>query len=332
MRRVVDLAKKLEVTSLVLGCLTRKELCAAFARINPNTVMTLQNSYNWQSGRAAPRSFSLFEDWAAVLRLDQGPHFVMSSSLKEFVQALDGKVVLPDGLLQTLGEASAPPATPASGATPAEPAPARTETGGAWQSRALLEGSFLALSLAWSPAQRGRLLAGALSLEVESTRRLSAIYLENVLGRVITFAGEGAEDGQTAQLRLQCEANATSFLMALHLPLVPGNLGGGIFAGHAVYDPDSEPTAGAILLLRNHDLSDEELASATGYRDLGEAALADYLQRLGYGRDPDARAERDLMRLLTTEAAAPLVSMRRAALVEAAFLVDRRRLRATGHA
>src|SRR3546814_938288 len=56
MRRAVDIARKLELTALALGCLTRKELCAAFVRVNPNTIMTPQNCYNWQSGRSVPRS------------------------------------------------------------------------------------------------------------------------------------------------------------------------------------------------------------------------------------------------------------------------------------
>ena len=40
MRQAVDIAKKLELTSVALGCLTRKELCTAFVRVNPNTMMT----------------------------------------------------------------------------------------------------------------------------------------------------------------------------------------------------------------------------------------------------------------------------------------------------
>ena len=43
MRQAVDIAKKLELTSVALGCLTRKELCTALVRVNPNTIMTLQN-------------------------------------------------------------------------------------------------------------------------------------------------------------------------------------------------------------------------------------------------------------------------------------------------
>src|SRR3546814_7379342 len=46
MRRAVDIARKLELTALALGCLKRKELCAAFVRVNPNTIMTPQNCYN----------------------------------------------------------------------------------------------------------------------------------------------------------------------------------------------------------------------------------------------------------------------------------------------
>src|SRR3546814_18562938 len=101
MRRAVDIARKLELTALALGCLTRKELCAAFVRVNPNTIMTPQNCYNWQSGRSVPRSFGVFEDWAAVIGIAEGPLFVMSSGLSEFVGGLGGNFALPADLMRS---------------------------------------------------------------------------------------------------------------------------------------------------------------------------------------------------------------------------------------
>lgn len=342
MRHAVAVAEKLELTSIALGCLTRKELCAAFLRVNPQTVMTLQNSYNWLSGRSVPRTFSLFEDWAAALRLDEGPHFVLSSSLEEFAEAVGRRVVLPAGLLESLGGASGaasaareavPGARPETAREPgagagaagaaAMPGPSR---GSVWRNGALLHGSFLALSHSWSPQQRGRLLGGALSFEVQEGGRITVDYREKILGRTVRFGGSGLEDGRTGQVTLHCEANAATYLMAFHLPPLPGNLTAGVFAGTALYDPDSEPTASGILFLRNHALEREALEAVCGYEDLDIEALTRLLDLLGYGSDPDRAAERALLTLLSPIGSGPLLALPRSDVVAAATLLDRRRL------
>lgn len=344
MRHAVAVAEKLELTSIALGCLTRKELCAAFLRVNPQTVMTLQNSYNWLSGRSVPRTFSLFEDWAAALGLDEGPHFVLSSSLEEFAGVLGRKVVLPAGLLESLG-GSAGGASGGGTTTAAREARAErgrephagageaatpgSTDGSIWRNGALLRGSFLALSHSWSPEQRGRLLGGALSFEVQEGGRITVDYREKVLGRTVRFGGSGLEDGRTGQVTLHCEANAATYLMAFHLPSLPGNLTAGVFAGTALYDPDSEPTASGILFLRNHALDREALEAACGYADLDVEALARLLALLGYGDDPDRAAERALLALLSPTGAGPLLALPRAEVVAAATLLDRRRLEAS---
>jgi hypothetical protein len=330
MRQVIDIAKKLELTSIALGCLTRKELCAAFARVNPNTVMSLQNSYNWQSGRAVPRNFGLFEDWAAAVGLSEGPHFIMSSSLDEFARVIGAKFALPDGLLASFGRAPAQTPTLAPATATAEPMPRAGIEPAEWRNGALLRGRFLVLSLSWSPVQRGRLVCGVIDFDTGGGGNLSAHYIENVLGRRVAYSGSGLEDGKTGQVALRCDANGATYLMALHLPPLPGNLAGGILAGNALYDPNSEPTAGPILLLRNHQLPPAALEDIAGYRDLDDAAIAGCLEQLGYGRDPAFEAEQAMRGLLAGEAGGSLVSVGRDALGRVAVLLDRRRLQATG--
>ncbi len=277
--------------------------------------MTLQNSYNWQSGRSSPRNFGLFEDWAGALGLAEGPHFIMTSSLEEFVRVLGERLSLPDQFLESFGRQPAAP-----------PAP-EAEVAAAWRNGALLRGSFMALSLSWSPTQRGRLLCGSIAFDVQPGGGLTADYRENVLGRLIGFTGGGIEDGRTGQVTLKCDVNGASFFMAFHLPTLPGNLAGGVFAGNALYDPNSEPTASAILLLRNHLLPRAELDKAADYRDLDEASLSELLAMLGYGRDPGLAAERALCELLSTSGdAPPMVSVARHMLGPAAVLLDARRI------
>lgn len=321
MAQAVDIAQKLKLTSIALGCLTRKELCTAFTRVNPNTLMTLQNSYNWQSGRSIPRSFSIFEDWAAALDLADGPHFVMSSSLSEFVRVLGEKFNLPDELLQSFGYSAA--------AAPARAAPTPDATDAMWSGGGLLRGSFLAVSPSWSPLQNGRLLCGPMAIET-SENGLTATYQEIFLGQSIDFAGSGVSDGRTCQLVLQCSASGGSYLMAFHLPPLPGNLAGGIFAGGAIYDPNSEPTASTILLLRNHCLSPDDLAGLSGYVSPEPEPIAERLEQLGYGRDPAHAAEREILRLVLGDGATATITVRRDRISPAAILLDQRRLDAAG--
>lgn len=322
MQQMVEVARKLELTSIALGCLTRKELCNAFMRVNANTVLTLQNSYNWQSGRSTPRSFSLFEDWAQVLGIAEGPHFVMSSSLSDFARVLGERFDLPEALLAAFDHspvlAVPPPIAPMAGEA------------GVWNADAMLAGSFLALAPSWSPLQRGRLLCGAMSFQTAGGT-ISLHYQENVAGRALVFAGTGASDGRSCQMTLRSEANGGLYLIAFHLPLL-GILAGGVFAGNAFYDPNAEPNCSAILMVRNHRVPAAELAGLSDYLDYGPAELAPCLERLGYGRDRSFAAERMLLELMELGAGRLAFSMPRDRLGQAAVLLDRRRLAALSEA
>jgi hypothetical protein len=320
MARAVDVARKLDLTAIALGCLTRKELCAAFFRVNPSTVLTVQNCHNWVAGRSIPRSFSLYEDWAQVLGLDEGPHFVMTSTLATFTQRLASKMDLPEVLLSALNDRLLAEAELRVESADAPPP--------SWSANALLHGSFLVLSLAWAPTSRGRLLGGALVLGGSGDGGLRADYLETVLGQRVRFTGHGMKHERTAHLILTCMANGGTFFMALQTPFLPGNLGAGVFAGNTVHDFDSAPTACPALLIRNHALTREELEARTDYLDAGAEGLAGLLQDLGYGRDPDYAAENALLRLLTTAYDIPLITVRREALARAVTLIDERRLQA----
>ena len=329
MAQAVEIAQKLKLTSIALGCLTRKELCSAFARVNPNTLMTLQNSYNWQSGRSVPRSFSIFEDWAGALGIENGPHFVMSSSLSEFVRVLGEKFSLPAELLKTFGYEG--PAAPSSSApsAPFAAGPSSDDADNIWTGARLLQGNFFAISPSWSPSQHGQLVGGPLTIDFVNDA-LIASYQETVLGQTVPFSGIGTTDGRTCQLSLQCAADGRNFLMAFHLPPLPGNIAGGIFAGSAIYDPNSEPTASSIVLLRNHALSLEELAALSQYLSPEPETMAPMLEQLGYGSDPDLRAEREILRLILGDGFRSTVTVRRDLISEAATLMDRRRMDVMG--
>ena len=57
-----ELPTKLLVTQELLGCASRKELCARFRDVNPRTEFDLERSHKWMQGRAKPRSGRVYED------------------------------------------------------------------------------------------------------------------------------------------------------------------------------------------------------------------------------------------------------------------------------
>jgi hypothetical protein len=62
-----DFARKLQLTAALLGCTTRKELCAAFRAVNPATDFELERAHKWLQGRAMPRGMAIYAEWAQVI-------------------------------------------------------------------------------------------------------------------------------------------------------------------------------------------------------------------------------------------------------------------------
>ena len=62
-----ELPAKLRVTMALLGCNSRKELCARFREVNPRTEFDLERSHKWLQGRAKPRTAQVYEDWTRLL-------------------------------------------------------------------------------------------------------------------------------------------------------------------------------------------------------------------------------------------------------------------------
>jgi hypothetical protein len=96
-----DFAMKLRLAAVVLGCTTRKELAAAFRRVNPDTTFDVERADKWLSGKALPRAADVYRDWSKLLRLDRPLEWLASCSVDELVAILakrDG--VAPDLLLE----------------------------------------------------------------------------------------------------------------------------------------------------------------------------------------------------------------------------------------
>ena len=70
-----DIARKLRLTAAVLGTIARKDLAAAFRRVNASTSFDTGRADKWLQGRAQPRELQVYEQYvangAAVYHLSQ---------------------------------------------------------------------------------------------------------------------------------------------------------------------------------------------------------------------------------------------------------------------
>lgn len=263
---------------LALGCSTNKELCLRFAAVNPATLFVPQNAYKWLGGKAMPRASSIYEDWSRVLGGALTAPFLASSSFQEFLDAICTHFVVPETALSALrGEAGLPPRPlPGSVARPLAGAGER-RPGEHW-----LEGTYLAISPAWSRAEAGRLIVGSVTIHPDAAQRLQISYSENLINRQVLMSGQLQSDGRTAQAALTCSYTHRLFFLALNAPTPPAHLISGVLCGAAVHDPDARAAACRILLLRVHGSRAEELAARMGYLEASGALVEIELAALGY--------------------------------------------------
>src|SRR3546814_17125737 len=74
--------------SALLGTVTRKDLAAAFRRVNPATSFDIERAHKWMQGRARPRELQIYEDWAKVLDIGQPGRWIADCDLKAFLDAI----------------------------------------------------------------------------------------------------------------------------------------------------------------------------------------------------------------------------------------------------
>ncbi len=138
-----DIDRKLRLTAALLGIPARKDLAAAFRRVNPNTTFDVTRADKWLHGRAKPRDPNVYEDWSKLLRLDRPGHWIASCEYEDFlaeVAALHRRD--PEELRRRLDAQGRPPAQEAPGLA--------------------LAGTYAGYTHAWSPYFRGRLIRAGL--------------------------------------------------------------------------------------------------------------------------------------------------------------------------
>jgi hypothetical protein len=84
----VDIDRKLSLTAALLGAHTRKELAAAFRKVNPRTSFDVERANKWLQGRARPRERQIYEDWARVLDVGRSGAWIADCDLDSFLAVL----------------------------------------------------------------------------------------------------------------------------------------------------------------------------------------------------------------------------------------------------
>lgn len=178
----LSFAQKLAVTAVLLGCSTRKELCARFRAVNPATEFDLERSFKWMQGKALPRSTTIYDDWARLIGTARGGVWLAGCSVDAFLGEVCGlfqadAAEVRQRAARFLGE--------------------RAGTGGDG-----LSGDFVSYSWAWSPFRQGWLIRGTLALRPAPAGRVAAVYTEQLDRQEGVFRGNGMRTGRTLLLAL----------------------------------------------------------------------------------------------------------------------------------
>lgn len=276
---VRDIDKKLRLTAVLLGTPARKDLAAAFRRVNPNTTFDVTRADKWLQGRARPRELRVYEDWSKVLGLDRPGQWISDCDLEDFlVEACARHGREPEDVWRQLDSF---------GSRSVRERPSLS-----------LAGTYVCYSHAWSPYFRGRLVRGELSV-ADSGRsdRVSASYAE------ILPTGRMQLDGWIAvyerALRVEvCDATRSSQFVsfALFPPSPPVSVLGGLMFGTTLIGPDSQPSVSRAVLIRLPAVS-THLLSEKAYLP-ADVSISEDLATLGLLVEEHAAVDRCLATFL----------------------------------
>ena len=227
-----DIDRKLRLTAALLGAATRKDLAAAFRRVNPATSFDIDRANKWLQGRASPREPQLYEDWAKLLDLGRTGAWIAECDSDTFLDAICARHQRDRDALRRQIERPAPPTVQQ-----------QQERGPP------LAGTYACYSHAWSPYFRGRLIRGELSITVvPATQRLSATYAESLpTGRLQV---EGAVTLNKRALHIDVHQADAQVAFCLFRPAPPVSVLAGLMCGAPVIGPDVQLSITRIAMIR----------------------------------------------------------------------------------
>lgn len=224
-------ARKLSLTAVLLGCGTRKELCARFRAVNPQTEVDLERSFKWLQGRALPRSPTVYEDWARLIGTQRGGTWISACSEDAFLDELcllygTDRTDLHVRAQRFLGE------------------------GGAAATSDALLGQFVAYSWAWSPFHAGELIRGHVAFAEAARGRLDIVYTEAIPGGRIELSGQAARKGRVIHGNLVARGDEQIDLLLL-APGRPADVLVGLIQGQTIATAELQLASSRIVLFRS---------------------------------------------------------------------------------
>ncbi|MDX8433582.1 MULTISPECIES: hypothetical protein [Mesorhizobium] len=275
------IAQKLRLTSALLGTVTRKELAAAFRAVNPKTAFDLGRADKWLQGRAQPREYAVYDDWAKLLRLEQPGAWIADSDLPQFAAAIASRHGIDRAELERRAAAQ----------FEASPAHDEKSVGLA------LAGTYACYSRALSPYYRGQLIRGNLSIEPgPGAHSLSAAYRESLPTGQLLLGGPVTPAKRGLYAHLKESGGDAQFFLCLFPQSQPGSVLGGYMCGSSIIGPEPQPSITRILIIRLRDPS--PAAAAWGGYLLPDQSIAEDLAALGMSIDQPGLVDRQLAQFL----------------------------------
>lgn len=276
-----DIDRKLRLTAAFLGVVARKDLAAAFRRVNANTSFELGRADKWLQGRAQPRELQVYEDWSKVLNLDRPGQWIADCDAEAFLDEICARHGRDrEALVRVLEGAANRNNVPGS---PHE-----------------LVGTFVCYSHAWSPYFRGRLIRGELSIGVDSgsgPNRLPISYTEVLPTGPMELRGSMsiAQRGLHAQVS-DATGGAQVLSFCLFQASPPVSVLAGFMFGTTVIGPEAQPSATRIAMIRL-PAATPRLRSAEAYLP-PQGSIAEDLVLLGLRVEDSAGVDRHLAEFL----------------------------------
>lgn len=264
-----DLAAKLRMTAAVLGCTTRKDLCARFRKVNPDTQFDLERANKWMQGRALPRNPQIYADWARVLGTERDPDWLARCPLDAFAAELVFLFNADPAALRQLAQSAAAPDAAAGFS---------------------LYAHYACYSWAWSPYYRGHVIRGALELRRAARGHAEAEYRERLLGRTVAFSGEALVARNTVHIALHGPDEVSPLFLSLLTAGAPGSVLCGILSGATAVGPQPLPSATRFVAARVA----EDPSGSNRYLLPENGALGADLAALLGGCEGDAELDRRL--------------------------------------
>lgn len=265
---------KLRVTAALLGTTARKDLAAAFRRINASTSFEIGRAHKWMQGRSQPRELQLYEDWSKVLGLNRPGQWIADCDLETFVDEICARHGRNrDALLREL-------AIPVSRSAPG--------------SAVELTGTFACYSHAWSPYFHGRLIRGALSVGPASKQsRLPISYTEILPIRPLTLKGSLHLNYRSMHGHVSDGTSAPQTLtFCLFQASPPASVLAGFIFGTTVMGPEAQPSSSRIVMARL-PAATSRLRSADAYLP-PQGSVAEDLASLGLLLEDPAGVDKHL--------------------------------------